>query len=206
MSFKGKHILSSTPNSSFLTPPSDQRETARGGFTLIETALALLAIGLGLMALFGLGRIGLQTTRESENDTRCVQMADAVFETLRECNTRFVDNARTNAMSTTWLQQWQAVCANTRQIPFPVVANMSASPDLVLKFFTAFAPAYDETKLSLLDWNPRYELALEPSGTSHVAGEVDVMTITLAIYPDGDTYSSERRLFQTLLTNPGGLP
>jgi hypothetical protein len=32
------------------------------------------------------------------------------------------------------------------------------------------------------------------------------MNVTLAIYPDGDSYSSERRLYHTTLTNPGGLP
>ena len=37
-------------------PVPSQRETARGGFTLIETALALLAIGLGLLGVFEIGR------------------------------------------------------------------------------------------------------------------------------------------------------
>ena len=60
-------------------------------FTLIETALALLAIGLGLMALFGLGRIGLQSSKESENDTRCAQMTDAVFETAPVLSIRITE-------------------------------------------------------------------------------------------------------------------
>ncbi len=195
----------SPPITYYLLPITSPRNR-RGGFTLIETALALLAIGLGLMAIFGLGRIGLQTTKESDNDTRCVQMADAVFETLREYNARFVDSTRTNSASGSWFQQWQSVIANTQQIPFPAVANMNASPNRVLKVYTQFASTYDENALSLLDWNPRYELAIEPNNASYVAGDVNMLLVTLVIYPDGDTYSSEYRFFQTTLTNPGGLP
>ena len=177
------------------------------GFTLIETALALLAIGLGLMALFGLGRIGLQTTKESENDARCVQMADAVFETLREYNTRIIDQSRTNTLSNSWLQKWQTVWSTPQQIPFPSVANMSMSEDLYLLFNTGkVEPAYVEATLSLTDWNPRYELVAYGSGSSQVAGGMNLINVTLAIYPDGDTYSSAYRLFHTTLSNSGGLP
>ena len=199
MTLKTRILRAVTP----LRPSESKRMRA---FTLIETALALLAIGLGLLALFGLGRIGLQTAKESTNDTRCEQMADAIFETLREQNMRFIDQARTNLLSSTWRQQWQNVLDNTQQIPFPVVANMSTSPKLPLKFFTTLAPAYEESELFLLDWNPRYELAVTFSGNSYVSLDVNLLNVTLAIYPDGDTYSSEQRLFHTTLTNTGGLP
>ena len=69
----------------------------KAGFTLVETALALLAIGIGLVGLFGLGRVALESSRETENDRRCAVMADAVFETLRAVNMIYIDEARTNA-------------------------------------------------------------------------------------------------------------
>lgn len=187
-----------------------RRKPVRSGFTLIETALALLAIGLGLLAVFGLSRIGLETTKETENEQRCQQMADAVFATLREYNARFVDEARTNKVSNnSWLMQWQKVRTNQQKIPFPPVASMSTSSNLTLRFSTVFAHAYDETDIRLNEWNPRYELALTQNWNT---GDLDdgydgkVLAVTLAIYPDGDTYSSERRIFFTTLTNPGGLP
>jgi len=65
------------------------------GFTLVETALALLAIGLGLIALFGLGRLAMESSREAENDRRCAMMADAIFETLRAVNAIYINEART---------------------------------------------------------------------------------------------------------------
>ena len=181
--------------------------TSHRAFTLIETALAMLAIGLGLLALFGLGRLGLQATKETGNDQRCALMADAIFETLREYNAQFIDNARTNALNTSWFQQWQTVVTTSKQIPFPAVANMSTSEALYLVFAAEnpFAPAYDENELSLSDWNPRYYLGLESKYSSPVAGGINLLQVTLAIYPDGDTYSSERRLFFTTLSDTGGL-
>jgi Tfp pilus assembly protein PilV len=202
-----------SPITYYLLPITSLRASARGGFTLIETALALLAIGLGLLALFGLGRIGLQTSKETENDARCAQMADAVFETLREYNVRFVDAARTNAIGpTAWVQQWQAAVSTPAQIPFPPVANMSRSENLYLAFRiedtaeTTFA-AFDPEELSLTDWNPRYNLYFGMHyESSHVGGGPVFLSVMLVIYPDGDTSSSEPRVFHTTLTNPGGLP
>ena len=182
-------------------------KTRSRAFTLIETALAMLAIGLGLLALFGLGRLGLQATKESENDARCALMADAVFETLRDYNARFVENARTNALSATWIQQWDLAYETPKQIPFPPVANMSSSENLYLMFEleSKLAPAFDRDALSLSDWNPRYQLFRQNKYASPVAGNVNLLQFTLLIYPDGDTYSSDPRIYHTTLTNTGGL-
>ncbi len=186
-----------------------QPSCRKGAFTLIETALAMLAIGLGLLALFGLGRIGLQTSKETDNDQRCALMADAIFETLREHNARFIDNAQTNVLSASWHKQWETAYGSPRQIPFPPVANMSTSEDLFLVFAAEnpFAPAYDENELSLADWNPRYGLHLFFDNNYHspVAGDYNLIRVTLVIYPDGDTYSSEYRIFKTTLSDTGGL-
>lgn len=186
----------------------------RAAFTLIETALALLAIGLGLLALFGLGRLGLQATKESEHDQRCALMADAVFETLREANMRFVDEARTNRLQQSWYDRWATTVQNGDQIPFPPVAGMCTSRDtppnrtLHLTFNTELAEAFLPDELVLTEWNPRYTLLLfnPPEYYSAVAGSQNLLLATLVIYPDGDTYSSEYRVFQTTLSNPGGLP
>ena len=185
----------------------------RRAFTLIETSLAMLAIGLGLLALFGLGRIGLQSAKETENDARCVQMADAIFETLRDYNAKFADNARTNAVSASWLQQWATAYGSPKQIPFPPVANMCSarhpplSEPLYLQPGVQLAPAFKADEISLAEWNPRYELAFRTKyQASPVAGDQNLFQVTLVIYPDGDTYSSDYRIFHTTLSNTGGLP
>jgi len=189
---------------------------AAGGFTLIETALAMLAIGLGLLAVFGLGRLGLQSAKETGHDRRCVMMADAIFETLRDYNARFVDEARTNGMAgTSWVVLWQQAFNN--QIPFPEIAGMSDNipslhfwkTDDITSFVQgskAATPAFDPNNIRLSDWNPRYILYLSGEAASPVAQSPNAYQITLWIFPDGDTLSSDPRIFSTTLINPGGLP
>ena len=175
-------------------------------FTLIETALAMLAIGLGLLAIFGLGRLSLQAAKETEYDQRCVMMADAVFETLRDYNARFVDEARTNGVvSGTWEYLWEQARQNKFDIPFPPIANMSANTLLRFTGPNSFAATFDKDNLSLTEWNPLYSLSgnfLNPPSP----GPYTALHITLIIHPDGLTYSSDQRVFRTTLTNPGGLP
>ena len=191
--------------------------TSLRGFTLIETALVMLAIGLGLLALFGLGRLGLQSTKEIGNDQRCAMMADAVFETLREYNARFVDEARTNGVPNTWENLWGDVALNQIKVIFPEIAYMSENVqvlhfwqkdenDLYEKGQYPPTPAFQSDNISLSEWNPRYILYVSDADTSPVAQAINVLQFTLMIFPDGDTYSSEYRIFHTSLTNPGGLP
>jgi len=167
----------------------------------------MLAIGLGLIAIFGLGRLGLQNVKETQTDERCVQMADAIFETLREYNTRFVEAARADT-DKSWTYYWNQTTKNEFNIPFPPVANMSRSDNVFLLFTGTehLALAYDVNAIYLSDWNPRYMLYLKDKYDSRVANGINLKQITLVIYPDGDTYSSEYRIFHTTLTDTGGLP
>jgi hypothetical protein len=177
-------------------------------FTLIETALAMLAIGLGLLAVFGLGRLGLQASKETDHDQRCAIMADAIFETLREYNARFVDDARTNGRpDRTWGQLWDDARRKQFDIPFPPVTGIPfPDTDITLNFSGEITSTYSAKNISLANWNPRYALVINPLGASPVAQNWNRLQVELHIYPDGDTYSSEARIFQTTLTNPGGLP
>lgn len=183
-------------------------ENRQKGFTLIETALAMLAIGLGLLAIFGLGRLGLQTAKETEYDQRCAMMADAIFETLRDYNARFVEEARTSNVTNLWTIRWEQVRQEDINIPFPPIAGMSISPNIPLLFTgpDSFAATFDKDNLSLTDWNPLYSLSGYFSTISPISGLYNGLLITLTIHPDGYTYSSDQRVFHTFLANPGGLP
>ena len=181
-------------------------ENRQKGFTLIETALAMLAIGLGLLAIFGLGRLSLQAAKETEHDQRCAMMADAVFETLRDYNARFVDEARTNAVTDSWGGLWRETIDDKIKIPFPLIAGISTSPSEIYLYFNRLALAFDKYNLSLTDWNQLYSLSGYFSTISPISGLDNGLLITLTIYPDGYTYTSDQRVFSTTLTNPGGLP
>jgi len=53
------------------------------GFTLVEVALAVLAVGLGLITVFGLFPAGLQNASDDAADTRAGLFAGAVLSELR---------------------------------------------------------------------------------------------------------------------------
>ena len=172
----------------------------KNGFTLIETALALLVIGLAFLTLMGLGRSGLDTVKEADNDIRCEAMADAIFDTLKTYNHLFDEYARTNRQNVTWAQMW-----NDAPIPFPSVAGMSTNT-IALKINSEnVVNTYDPGNISLNNWNPRYHLLMRDGKTSDVAKSYNIKNVILFIYPDGDTYSSDRRIFSTVINRPGVL-
>ncbi len=53
------------------------------GFTLVEVALAVLAVGLGLMTIIGLFPSGLQNASDGAADTRAGLFAGSVFSGIR---------------------------------------------------------------------------------------------------------------------------
>jgi prepilin-type N-terminal cleavage/methylation domain-containing protein len=52
------------------------------GFTLIEVSLAVLVVGLGLLAVFSLFPSGLRSAEEGSADTRCGMFAETVMNGL----------------------------------------------------------------------------------------------------------------------------
>jgi type II secretory pathway pseudopilin PulG len=53
------------------------------GFTLVEVALAVLAVGLGLVTIFALFPAGLQNASDDAADTRAGLFAGTVFSAMR---------------------------------------------------------------------------------------------------------------------------
>ncbi len=55
----------------------------KSGFTLVEVALALLVIGIGIVAIFGLFPAGMEAGRRTVNETHAAQFAEEVFAAYR---------------------------------------------------------------------------------------------------------------------------
>ena len=184
---------------SIITQHSDDH-----GFTLMETALALLVISLAFLTLMGLGRSGLESTHEAKNDIRCEAMANAIFETLRIYNQHFCEQSMSNTNNQSWAQTWSDAMTEDEYFSFPPVAGISEANGLYLKFNT-LTPAYKTDNISLYNWNPRYSLRIDYDKKSTISWLFDTLMVDLTIYPDGDTYLSNERFFTTILTNGGGL-
>jgi Tfp pilus assembly protein PilV len=93
-----------------MTNPSAIK-SARDGFTLVEVALAVLAVGLGLMTIIGLFPAGLQNASDDAADTRAGLFAGAVFSAMRGTATEtnvtvwddgFLENLNVEGMALTF--------------------------------------------------------------------------------------------------------
>ncbi len=171
----------------------------------METALALLVIGLAFLMIMGLGRGGQESVHDANNEVRCESMASTIFETLRIYNQRFHEQSLTNLNERTWANLWAEAATREEYIPFPPVAGMSESENIYLSINRGVAKAYNESSLSLTQWNPRYILEMMPGTNSYITLGFNYLTVGLTIYPDGDTLSTADRFFTTVLTNEGGL-
>ena len=60
-----------------------RRTVERAGFTLVEVALALMVISIGLMAIFGLFSTSLGFDRESKDDTYAAFFGEDILNSLR---------------------------------------------------------------------------------------------------------------------------
>jgi uncharacterized protein (TIGR02598 family) len=74
----------------------------RTGFSLIEVTLALLVVGLGLLAVFGLFGSGLQTNTQSQRETSTAFFAQQIMESVASTNwTDLVSGVELSAFETT---------------------------------------------------------------------------------------------------------
>jgi len=61
------------------TTPAMAGKGGRTGFTLIEVALAVLVLGVGLLAVFSLFPSGLRSAEEGADDTKCGLFAETIL-------------------------------------------------------------------------------------------------------------------------------
>ncbi len=91
------------------------------GFTLVEVALAMLAVGLGLLCVFALFPAGLQNMVDDVADTRAGLFASAAFNGIRG-KAAMVTNAAV----------WDAGCPDLPNLPEGVTLKMNTpTPDSV---------------------------------------------------------------------------
>jgi hypothetical protein len=194
-----------------MTPSRPQRS----GFTLVETALALLAISLGLLGIFGLARHGLKDSGDAEQEVRCAVLADTFFATLHAKNDEMTAK---KATLYEWWMYWFRFASGTSEVVLflPYMPDISPNDDAVrIALGTHELDDYltPPTGLTKIRWNPTYTLMLDlngvnPSDPGSIAevyerGEIDV---TLTIHPGALLSGAEARTYWTTLAFTGGLP
>ncbi|MBQ9432003.1 MAG: type II secretion system protein [Kiritimatiellae bacterium] len=194
----------------------------KNGFTLIETALAMLAIGIAVVAIFGLSRHGISTANETDNDRRCNQFAATIFETLRDYNQQFIEYAEAYSQTNnttpvlSWLERWNDVLESDLLIPFPAMADIETPELLVFNAtegeYAKFTPAYDPDDIDLNAWTPLYYLVIGIRGSEDLEDAakeddidyLDTLDVSLMVCPNRTSYPSKIRYYYTSLIYPGG--
>lgn len=103
-----------------------------GGFSLIEVALALLVVSVGLVAVIGMFPSGLDSGRKANEDTQTAIFADYVLNTIRACaaNTNylwsdFADGSKTLQIPIAAPGMWDSSMPNRTIYPGDVKKNIT---------------------------------------------------------------------------------
>jgi Tfp pilus assembly protein PilV len=185
------------------------------GFTLVETALALLAISLGLLGIFGLARHGLKASGDADEETRCAMLADTIFASLQAKNDELA--AKKSSLYDWWFY-WLRFMSGDAQVSIflPNMVEFSESGEAIriaLGQHTMNEFLAPQTSVSEIKWNPTYNLVLDLDGINegnltqmqeaYERGQIDV---TLTLHPGALLSGTEQRTFSTVLNYTGGLP
>ncbi len=160
------------------------------GFTLVEVALALLVLSIGLLALFGLFPTGLQMNKQAIDETQAAMFAEEVLNGVR-------------AQAAT--QRWDRIRTSIR-LP-PVAPDMWYQPDSLevvvdlqgnwrtLRYQKLGTRAIDGERQRYLDYGVRYKLEILDVSPSRKA-------VRLHVRP-GEYGTTNAYLFYTELYNHG---
>ena len=201
------------PYSALRTPHSALR-TPRAAFTLIEVTLAAVVVGLGLLALVGLGRLALSSAREAEEDTRAALFADDIFATLRTASESLCATGAPSA----WAAFWADFAAGRQPLPvLPSAAScFSNAFDSTVwgdgRICTNYLFARQENRgltgaAEIPEWSTRCWLDVALTNAfAAPPGATNVARVTLHLVPGARGEMSESRTFYTHFAEHGSLP
>lgn len=167
--------------------PTADRFRAKAGFSLVEVALALLVVSVGLAAVFALFPSGADANRRAIQDTQIGLFADYVL-----------NGARHQAEEVTW----DEVNDSGGLIVSPLCGQYAwSSPDAVVA--DAGAPRAvvykTEANSAIEEMAFRYKLRVYP-----VAGKPNVKAMVLQVWPGQYGSLTGTNVFYTEVYNYGG--
>ena len=184
--------------------PKHKTKNASHGFTLIEVTLATVVIGMGLLAVFGLGQLALRNAKATEDDTRAAMLAEDVFASLRTVS----ENLCASNNPAAWTAFWNGFQTGTpltnalstttsfsNQYPSTIMGNGSMN---YLSLFSWPQIHNASPPIQIPEWSARYWLAVVPSNNTY--------QVTLNIAPGASGSIGESRQFFTLFAEHGTLP
>lgn len=161
----------------------------RRGFTLIEVAMAMLVVSVGIMAAFAMFPQGLDQGKAAVEDTQAAQFAEWVFDGYRGLSTRYA----WSLWPTAPVQLPGAANFNSAQTTPWVRASVNSN---IVTVFRAFRQVSQSTAgIDAREIALRYNLALDRGNRS--------VGLTLRVWPGeyGNTDATNAVMFYTEILN-----
>jgi type IV pilus modification protein PilV len=177
------------------------------GFTLIEVALSIVVVAIGIMAVFSLIGSGLESNRKAISESQAAIFANDVFNSLRS------DTQQTNYMSnpTNWIGHWTDLKNKTTNITVAASTNWLGQYNVyadgtVYSMVFTNAPVHGGTALTnIVNGGLQYRLNVD--GPTSYGGSSERVSVRLyvwdGIYAQADL--NKALVFYSEFNNPGEL-
>jgi Tfp pilus assembly protein PilV len=137
---------------------------SRSAFTLIEIALAILLIALGILAMFSLLGAGLDTSNKASADAQAAIFADSVFNSLRAESQRAAEAELNNAHPESWTNFWISFKDGTTNIP--VAFTELWESNMVIRGDGLQTAVFGNVGTHIVNHALRYTIAVQPRSRS----------------------------------------
>ena len=178
---------------------------SRAGLIMVEAALAVIVLAIGVLAAFMLFGSGLDTRSKASADTQAALFADGVFNTLRaECAMASESNC--------WEGFWNDFTNGAAIVPVAAGGpdGAWADADLAIRANVLCTNVYSNfsfrlnVSTNIVDHALRYCLDVAPQAAAGWTNRIEVkLTVWEGIF--GTTNEDEGAVFYTEFDNPGDL-
>ncbi|MCE9613683.1 MAG: prepilin-type N-terminal cleavage/methylation domain-containing protein [Lentisphaerae bacterium] len=110
------------------SPPPAGRPRAAGGFTLVELAIAIAVVLIGVLALFALISSGLDSSSKAVADTQAAIFADSVFNAIGSASQSAAEDG-VQGNQVMWKVFWRDFAAGTTKLYVPVTNMWDSARD-----------------------------------------------------------------------------
>jgi type II secretory pathway component PulJ len=135
------------------------KTSGKSGFTLMEVALAVSVVVIGLMALFALVSSGLDSSTKAVRDTQAAIFADNVYNGLRATSQAMAELGTNQNQELEWRVFWRDFALG--QTSLTVTASSIWNPDYAIEEFGRFDIKANLWKRGARGGSASYDLELQ---------------------------------------------
>ena len=202
--------------------PTNCPNRSQAGFTLIELAIAVAVVVIGVMGLFALISAGLNSSAQAVADTQSALFVDNVYHGIRAASTSAAEQGKVGVV-VEWRRFWKEFDNGTRTLPVAVPSlwegkDNPRGPSTPLEIVGDGSlqaiefvniPLHDSRINDSLNHALRYRIDVEFDGSIDPVSSLDNLrvSVTMHVWPGafGDAKDEDALFFYSEFDNPGDL-